>query len=170
MSDRPDLVLVVDTREPVPSPWEAHFTVPTVRQGLPTGDYSLIGCQEWIAIERKALSDLVGCLSLGRKRFEEELRRAQRIRDFYVIVEASYADVLAGRYHSDMNPAAVWESVIAFQQRYGIPFLFAGDVQTAAKLAESILLRWLKEHTKAVEAVTRATKALDKADRQAAPF
>jgi len=160
---KPDLqpTIVIDTREPgPPHPWGAYLTSETIRGTLETGDLSLLGCEEWICLERKALNDLIGCLTTSRDRFTRELQRAARVRDFFVIVEGSYADLLKGNYHSEMNPRSAWESVIALQQRYGIPFFFAGGIEVAAKLAESILLRWFKEHQKAVDTAITGTKKL----------
>jgi hypothetical protein len=52
-----------------------------------------------------------------------------------------------------MNPKAAWESVLALQERFGIPFLMAGSIKAAARLCESILMRWWKEHTKVLEEI-----------------
>jgi hypothetical protein len=57
-----------------------------------------------------------------------------------------------------MNPKAALESVLALQERFGIPFLMAGSPQVAARLCESILMRWRKEHTKVLEEIRIATK------------
>jgi ERCC4-type nuclease len=152
--------IAVDTREPEGQAWEPFFTVPTTRVTLATGDYSVLGAEEWIGIERKTLPDLIACLSHSRTRFIEELRRAQRIPEFYVLVEASYQSLLRGDYQSQMNPKGAWESVIALQSRFRIPFLFAGNMEIAAHLCESILLRWCKEHEKALESCRRAQKTL----------
>ncbi len=56
-----------------------------------------------------------------------------------------------------MNPKAAWGSVLALQHRFGIPFLMAGSVQVAARLCESILVRWWKEHTKVLEEIRIST-------------
>jgi DNA excision repair protein ERCC-4 len=154
--------LLIDTREPDPHPWAPYIAVETVRAALPTGDFSLPGCEEWIALERKALDDLIGCLTTSRERFTRELQRAGRIKDFCVIVEGSYADILKGRYRSAMNSKSAWESIIALQQRFGIPFLFAGSAEIAARLAESILLRWWKEHVKVMEEAEKAVRRLQR--------
>ena len=151
-------VIQVDTREPEVGTWSDYFTTPYVRQALPTGDFALCGCSDMIAIERKTLDDLIGCLTIGRERFTAELRRAQHIASFYVIVEASYRDILGGNFRSQMNRKAAWESVVALSLRYRIPFLFAGDQKTAARLCESILIRWFKEHKRAVEAAMRGAR------------
>jgi ERCC4-type nuclease len=163
LAGRVSPAIIIDSREPDPSPWQDYFTVPAIRQKLDTGDYSLLGCAEWIALERKSIDDLVSCLSHSRDRFVEELHRAQRIPDFYVICECSYRDILSGRYRSEMKGRAAWESIIALQQRFRIPFLFAGDVATAAELGQSILLRWFREHEKVLENVRLAQKRLAKA-------
>jgi len=145
-------VIMVDTREPDPHPWAKHWSCESVVGTLATGDISLIGCQHWICIERKTMADLLQCLCQSRDRFTRELERARRIKDFSVIIEASYQDLWTGNYRSGMNPKSAWESVIALQQRHGIPFLFAQNVEISARLAESILIRWFKEHVKAIEA------------------
>jgi len=46
------------------------------------------------------------------------------------------------------------------QQRFGIPFLFAGSTEVAAHLCESILMRWWKEHAKALDECRKATKRM----------
>jgi DNA excision repair protein ERCC-4 len=125
---------------------------------LPTGDFSLPGCEQWICIERKELNDLISCLCSSSERFTKELQRAARIKRFYVICEGSYDDLLRGNYRSDMNPKAAWESVLALQERFGIPFLMAGSVRVAARLCESMLMRWWKEHMTVLEEIRIATK------------
>ncbi len=137
-------VLLVDTREPLDDGWEPFFQTAAVRSKLDSGDYSIVGCGEMISAERKTLDDLIGCLTSSRERFTSELQRGQRIQDFCVIVEAGYYDLMHGEYRSAMSAKSAWESVIALEQRYRIPFYFAGHRKVAAALAESILLRWWK--------------------------
>jgi ERCC4-type nuclease len=160
MTEEIQPTICVDTREPEGGGWEPYFSVPTIRQKLDSGDYSLLGCEEWICYERKTMGDLIGCLSHSRERFIDELRRAQRIPEFYVIVESSYQSLLRGDYRSQMNPRAAWESVIAMQGRFKVPFLFAQTPEIAAKLCESILVRWYTERVKALNACRRAMKRL----------
>lgn len=160
--------ILVDTAEPgPPHPWVPYFSCETYVQHIPTGDFSLPGCEDWVAIERKTLDDLIGCLidkpktNSPRARFTRELQRAQRIKDFVVVCEGSYSDLLRGNYYSKMTPNSAWESIIALQQRFGIPFLMAGSVPVAARLCESILLRWYREHVKIMDEVRKAQKRLE---------
>lgn len=92
-----------------------------------TGDYSLAGYEGRVALERKSLDDLIGCLTTGRDRFERELARAKELDFFAVIVEASMEDVAKGRYRSKLPPHAALQSIMAFQVRYGVNFIWAGN-------------------------------------------
>jgi DNA excision repair protein ERCC-4 len=158
-----DFVICVDTREPAPSPWEQYFSVPTEREKLDTGDYSIMGVHKMpiVGIERKTIDDLVGCLSHSRPRFENELLRARAFDSFWVVIEASYSDILAGRYTSKMSTKSAWESVCTMQMRYRIPFLFAGNPKTAAHLAESLLAKWLRERGQVITFARKASKNYD---------
>ena len=79
MKQKPDnrLPIIIDTREQLPffvSPhWDEKITK-TVK-GLTSGDYSLIGFENVVAIERKSLADLYSSLTNDRKRFEREFQR-----------------------------------------------------------------------------------------------
>lgn len=122
----PALSIIVDTREQAPYGFE-RFPVEVIRAGLPTGDYSLPEHEARAAIERKSLDDLIGCLTVGRARFERELARARALACFAVVIEASMEDVARHRYTSRMEPHAALQSILAFQVRYGVPFVWAGS-------------------------------------------
>jgi len=70
------LTVVCDSREQLPYRFDRWAGVRIFRGTLPTGDYSLAGYEDRLAVERKSLEDLLGCLTFGRERFERELRRA----------------------------------------------------------------------------------------------
>ena len=127
------MIITIDTREQ--TPWSFPAGVSAIRGTLTTGDYSIQGLEHLAAIERKELSDLVGCCTHGRERFEAELHRLQSYRCRAVIVEASMADVLAHRYRSQCAPAAVIGSCAAWTQRYAVPFVWAGAPDHAAAFA-----------------------------------
>ena len=63
--------LLIDTREQKPFSFE-RYQVEIERATLPAGDYSLPGFEQCVAIERKELNDLIGCLCTGRERFERD--------------------------------------------------------------------------------------------------
>lgn len=72
MMDR--ITVVVDTREQEPYSFDSD-KVSAVRKALPAGDYSLVGLEERVAVERKSLTDFVSTVIRGRKRFHRELEK-----------------------------------------------------------------------------------------------
>lgn len=115
--------IIVDTREQAPYEFSS-YGVEVVPGTLPTGDYSLPRFEDVIAVERKSLPDFIGSISSGRERFEREMRRAMILRHFKVVVEATMEQICTGDYLSKMNPKAVRNTVISWQQRFGVHFCF----------------------------------------------
>lgn len=147
-------VLLIDSREQRP----LSFTGPTQRVTLATGDYSVLGLEDRVAIERKSLDDLIRCLSTDRERFERELARARGYNYFAVVVEGRWSDVLDGQYRSAMQPNAVFESISALSVRYGVPFLFAESRSIAARMVESLLLKYTRECVLTAERINKPAR------------
>ncbi len=124
----PFLVLV-DQREKLPYGFDGLRTdakhgrrplkVRTIPFHLDAGDYSIEGYESRIAIERKSLADAFGTLGQGRDRFERELQRLASYEVAAVVIEASWADILAGHPRSNLNPKTIHRSLIAWQQEFG---------------------------------------------------
>jgi hypothetical protein len=156
--DPTEVILIQDTREQCG--YQDLFEAPCVVDTLACGDYSVVGMTHLAAIERKSLSDLLNSLTHERERFERELARARAYQKFFVIVEASGPDVLAGNFgRSQANPKSIWETICCFSIRYA-PFVFAGDRFTGARLTESLLLKFAREYTVTLERMERACKAV----------
>lgn len=137
--------IIRDTREQAPFTFGGYDC--EVQAGtLTTGDYSLAGLEDRFAVERKSLDDLLGCLTgEGRERFKRELARARGLDVFAVVVEASFQDMAEGRYRSKMKPHAALQSVLAFQVRYRVPFLWCGTRAGAEYAAYHFLRHYLRE-------------------------
>lgn len=137
--------IIVDSREQKPYQFSG-YPVQTEPAALAAGDYSLAGFQDRIAIEWKSLNDLIGCLKgSDRGRFERELAKGRSYERFLVVVEAGLQDVSAGRYISNMKPAAALQSIMAFYIRYGTPFLFCGNRDGGEYVTYSILQKYIYE-------------------------
>lgn len=121
--------IIADTREQEPFTFEheRYGGVVVSREKLDTGDYSLPGLTDKVAVERKSLPDLIACLSHERERFERELQRAAALDAFAVVIEASRQDVVAHNYRSKMLPHAILKSILAFSVRYSAKFFFSGS-------------------------------------------
>lgn len=153
--------LQIDTREQAPFSFQ-RFKVETERATLPVGDYSIPGFEDRAAVERKELNDLISCLMNGnRDRFERELLKARHYDLFAVVVEASLDDVSRGRYRSEMKSHAALQSIFAFQVRYRVPFIWAGNRAGAEYVTYSLLEKYLAEIQKRFEMANnlQSTKA-----------
>jgi DNA excision repair protein ERCC-4 len=122
-------VIVIDTREQSPYTFASIrsdardggklLAITTRRGTLRSGDYSLLGYERRIAVERKSLADLYGTLGRGRARFERELARLAAMQFAAVVVEAEWSEVLGSPPpRSRLNPKTIYRSVLAWQQRY----------------------------------------------------
>lgn len=106
-------------------------------------DYSIVGHELNIQIERKSLSDLVSTMTSRFRRFEAEVRRLHEDCDYSaVIVEAGLSQLRAytgpGR-----SPASIEGTIRAWKQRYPAChwYLIPGRAN-AERMALEILRRW----------------------------
>jgi len=155
--------ILIDTREQEPYTFTGYEAA-TEPATLPVGDYSLPGFQDRAAVERKSLNDLIGShMGKDRERFERGLARGRHYDLIAVVVEASLADVSQARYQSDMKPQAALQSIVTFQVRYRIPFVWAGNRTGAEYMTYSFLAKYLREigerYNLAVQAQDRKEKA-----------
>ena len=138
-ADLPDeaITALVDTREQLPLdlPWLTQQ-----RATLPTGDYSVKGLENHIAIERKSLPDLVACCGRERQRFEREIQRLLAYPVRCLVIESDWPEIEAGGWRGKMRPRQVGASLISWQVR-GLPICLAGDRDRAARLVASMLRR-----------------------------
>jgi len=149
---------VIDTREQAPFAFAGlrtdardgarPLTVPTVRAGLPSGDYSLSGHETRVAVERKSLEDLYGTLGHGRRRFERELQRLSAYELAEVVVEAGWDVVLMSPpERSRLRPKTVFRSVLAWKVRYPtVHWTFCPGRRFAEVWTFRLLERWWKVH------------------------
>jgi hypothetical protein len=131
------------------------------------GDYSLEssdGRESFIgycAVERKSLQDcqatILGFGDGHRDRFEQELRNLQHVNlnqgAAMVVIECSFEQLLQsapcrGVKSAAANAKTLLRSVLAFQQDYHVPWLFAGGRRLAEIATFRFLERYWKHHHK----------------------
>lgn len=132
--------IVIDTREQQPYTFDPE-RFETVRRALPAGDYSLVGSETRVAVERKSMPDFVSTVIRARKRFHAELRKMAGCEFACVVVEGALRDVLEGSYGTGAHPNAVFGAAISICVDWGVPVYFCGDRQTARRFAEDYLER-----------------------------
>lgn len=143
-TEQPKAIIVIDTREQLPY----SFQFESIRSALKTGDYSLIGLETTIAIERKSLDDFIGCITTGRDRFEKELSRADLLEKFWVVIEANLTSIEKGLYRSKVNPESVLGTLAAWSNRYKVGFIFADNRISGQKITERLLKHAWNEYLK----------------------
>ena len=150
--------IICDSREQKPFSFKFYPEIIVERTGLKTGDYTLDGYRDRVALERKELNDLIQCLMPpNRARFERELCRAQSMEFFAVLIEASMGDVRDHRYTSKMKPHSVLQSLAAFSVRYRVPFIWCGNRHTAEYTAYSLLQKYAREIEKRTARLEKGT-------------
>jgi ERCC4-type nuclease len=152
--------ICVDSREQAPysfTGFRAGFArgnppviVPTMRVGLPNGDYSLLGYPS-IAIERKSKSDLYGSVArranfIGRlERMSELCRGPLGGQSGYaaVVVEAELLDLInhPPRF-SNLHPRSMSRTLIAWSIRYPVRWFFLPGREAGELLTYRLLERY----------------------------
>lgn len=136
--------IAVDSKEQVPfvfadihagaSQGYKNIVVETIVKNLgPThGDYSMVGFEGTIHIERKSMDDAHGTL-LGwgerRERFEQTLAFLSSIEFGAVVVECTLGSLLAnapehGRKTKTENRRSLNQTILAWMRRYSVQWLF----------------------------------------------
>ena len=143
----PKPVVVIDTREQAPFDFSAmnNWIGGTVRRKLDVGDYSIVGMERLLRVERKSLTDLITTLMQWRKRFFKECEALARFRHSALLVEATYEDVKS--FYDDAlctaaHPNAVSGSLDAVEARFGIPVIYTSQHRP---LAEEKTASWLSK-------------------------
>ena len=157
----PPYTVIKDTREQDGYTFEKFSGTYTSGEGmvgkkLDTGDYSIVGLEDKICIERKGrISELAINLGKDKHRFIREIERMTPFPFKFLILEFSLEDVMDFPDRSDI-PEEKWSSIkvtnkyilkmlIEFQMYHGIHVIFCGNRKNA-KLAVNSILKRVNEH------------------------
>lgn len=158
------MVILVDSREqPTDRAKKRYesFGFPYRRTTLSYGDYSYnakLPNGKWLldpsktiqglcVIERKmSLDELANCLTHSRDRFEREFKRAKEnnSRILLLVENASWENLLAGKYRSKFKPAAFYGSLTSWIIRYDIQIIFCKQ-ELSGRMIREFLYRDLRE-------------------------
>lgn len=148
--------IIVDTREQTPLAFTRLESIPGT---LTSGDYSVAGIEHLFAVERKSVSDLVGCCAgSNRERFERELHRLRGFRFARILVVGSPDEITEANYHSRIKPQSVWGTLRAFEARYNLPVVFHPTAEIAAEWVEEIAYWFAREVVLSANGLARVAK------------
>jgi len=133
---KPEMVTAtVDTREQIPLCLDPL----RVEAGtLTTGDYSIRGLEHVVAVERKSLPDLLGCVGQQRERFEKEVQRLLAYPCRALVIESTWAEIEAGEWRSRVTPSAAIGSLLGWIEA-GLPVVLCGDHERCGRYTARLL-------------------------------
>lgn len=131
--------VVVDTRERTPWTFEGQAGITTTRAKLDAGDYSVVGLERRVAIERKSLEDWLGTVLRDRARFYRELERLRSYDFRCVMIESSVSEIHSARVAERISPASVLGFIAEVSVAQHVPVMLAGSRAEAQVLAGALL-------------------------------
>lgn len=137
-----DFTIAIDTREQLPLEFAGYQTQ---RGTLPTGDYSIVGYESQVAIERKSHADGWAAVAAERARFERCLGRLAKLDRAAIVIECSLAEFCERPTRVQrVTPATAVGSFISWSCQYRIPVFFAGSRAFAERVVVRFLASWMK--------------------------
>ena len=143
-----EFIIAIDSREQRPFTFESIDPVPATEVvALRTGDYSLIGHEAEIIIERKSVTDLFGSCGKGRKRFEKEILRMAAFNYAAIVCEADWQEILRSPPpRSKLSPKVIFSSMIAWEERYKVHFWPCPNRAFAEKVTYRMIERFYTDY------------------------
>ena len=150
--------VIVDTREQQPYRFAdlkadhrhkfAPLVVPTVRQCLKVGDYSIEGMEDRVIVERKSKEDLWGSVA-RRSNFEGRLEKMAAFDYAAVVVECEISELLTDppRF-ATLTSKNLNRTILAWRQRYPVDWWFVPGRPYGEAYTFRILERFHKDATR----------------------
>ncbi len=148
---KPRPYVLIDTREQRALRFPPELGVDCGSATLAAGDYSFRGFTGVIALERKSVADLIGTLTKGRERFENELDLLAELRWAAILVEGRRGDVEAGIYRSLATPQSIMGSLRAIWMRWRVPTFWCDSPEGCAREVAWYGRRLLDKHMDLME-------------------
>lgn len=138
----PPFVIAVDSREQQPFPLLGFAFI---RKTLRTGDYSIIGLEDRVCVERKNYSDAWGSMSTGRARFERCVKRMAEMDRAAIVIECGLTQLATQPSRIErVTPASVVGGLISWSCQFAIPVFFADNREQAERITVRYLASYFK--------------------------
>lgn len=148
--------IIIDSREQLPYSFEdfKNWIGDTQTAALKTGDYSIVGLEQLVSIERKTLEDIVSSLMSGRSRFIKEMERLSHFKYKMILIEATREELKSEYTFAKAvkaHPNGIIGSLDAISARYNINIHMGCNRQLSEEYAASWLSKvhayeWLENN------------------------
>lgn len=152
--------ILVDTREQKNDKILEYFDrmkIPYKKKALECGDYSFyipkneelgifrdLYYDKDIMVERKgSLNELSGNFTKGRAELEKEFALAPRNK-VLMVENASYGDLINGKYSTEYSTKSFWATYHTFWHRYNIPIIFVPSQDESGYFIRGYFTYYLK--------------------------
>lgn len=134
--------IAIDTREKIPFQFnKSKNCAGSVKVALKTGDYSILGLENHVIIERKkSVLELCGNLGKNRERFMAEMERMKEIPHKFLIIEENLSQIYNLKF-TKFPVEAILGSLAKLMLQYNLHIIFAGNKKNAQELTRKILLK-----------------------------
>jgi len=147
----PKPTAVIDSAEHMGYKFErfTNWFAGTIHKRLPVGDYTILGMEDEVIVERKTLPDLVRSIIQERKDFIKKCEGLSAFKKKCIVIEGSTTSLKTPYEDSQAHPNAVLGSLLAAQERWNIPAYFLDNFLLAEEFVASMLskyhaYRWLE--------------------------
>ena len=134
--------IVVDSREQ-DKLWDKDVIV----KKLDVGDYSILGEEARISIERKSGLDAFLTAGKGHNRFNKEIERAKSLDYFAIVIEEQYRTLLQkkfnGAHFSKMRGFVTLKTWFSWHMKHNIPIFFAEDRSEAKMIIRELFRAYI---------------------------
>jgi len=133
------MTIVVDTRETMAYRFKG---IPLINKKLDAGDYSILGFEKSIAVERKGgASDFLSSIGRRREEFLAMLKRLALYEAKLLVIEANLSE-LFNYPRSRISKETVLGSLAKISLDLGIPVMLVGNRQAGEELTWKFLSRF----------------------------
>ena len=136
MADKAEPVaFVTDSREKEPYLFEGF---PVTVKKIDAGDYSLVGVEDQVVVERKSKEDAYGCTGKSRDRFKRCLERMSKLKRAVIVIESSFHDFQTPPSRTMISKQQAIGSYISWWSHYGVGVFWGTRAE-----CEAFTVKWL---------------------------
>ncbi len=134
-----DFVIVIDSNEQKPLKFG---NIPTVTKALDSGDYSILGMESSIVIERKSQADFYGSIiGDARERLYNMAERASGAGFKAFVIECEESELMAPELsYSGVHANTIYATINSFEVKRGFHFYYGDRKTCALKVANWLIV------------------------------